>query len=81
MVAEQTDDEESRGRAFLRAMADQSARAHDFDRRMRWFWLRWMLTDRTTGPTPDEVQLPDEVIVLPEVVTSTVAPVVPLQRS
>ncbi len=42
-----------RGEGFLRDMADQSARAHVFDRRMRWFWLRRSLRDTT--PAPEDV--------------------------
>jgi hypothetical protein len=42
-----------RGEGFLRDMADQSARAHTFDRRMRWFWLRRSLRD--TSPAPEDV--------------------------
>jgi hypothetical protein len=36
----------SGGRDFLRLMNDQSRRAADFDRRMRWTWMRRELTDR-----------------------------------
>jgi hypothetical protein len=61
-------DSESDGRRFLDAMSDQSQRAHDFNRRMRWFRLRGLLVDKATPP---------EVIVLPD----AVAPPIPLQRN
>ena len=35
------------GRDFLRLMNDQSRRAADFERRMRWSWMRRELTDDT----------------------------------
>jgi len=37
------------GRDFLRLMNDQSRRAADFDRRMRWSWMRKDLTDEFTA--------------------------------
>jgi hypothetical protein len=49
IVAQDSVDESGDGRGFLRDMAAQSARAHTFDRRMRWFWLRRSLRD-TTAP-------------------------------
>jgi hypothetical protein len=57
----------SDGRRFLDAMSDQSQRAHDFNRKMRWFRLRGLLVDRSAA-------VPPEVIVLPDVVA------LPLQR-
>ena len=64
----------SDGRRFLDAMSAQSQRAHDFNRRMRWFRLRGLLVDETALP---------EVIVLPEgiVLPDAVAPPIPLQRN
>ena len=38
------------GRDFLRLMNDQSRRAADFDRRMRWTWMRKDLTDGGAAP-------------------------------
>jgi hypothetical protein len=41
------------GQGFLRAMSAQNERARAFDRRMRWFWMRWQLTDPEQGrPQP-----------------------------
>ena len=59
-----------KGEGYYRLMADQSRRAHDFDRRMRWFWLRWLLLDR-------EPEVPAQPAAA---VTPTMAPLVPLQR-
>ncbi len=43
------------GRDFLRQMNDQSRRAADFDRRMRWTWMRKELTEVITAePAPDD---------------------------
>jgi hypothetical protein len=53
IVAQDSADDTAGGRGFLRDMAAQSARAHTFDRRMRWFWLRRSLRDTT--PTPEDV--------------------------
>jgi hypothetical protein len=53
IVAQDSADESTDGEGFLRDMAAQSARAHTFDRRMRWFWLRRSLRDTT--PAPDDV--------------------------
>ena len=55
IVAQDSADESAdgsgfRGEGFLRDMTDQSARAHTFDRRMRWFWLRRSLRDTTPAP-------------------------------
>ncbi len=47
---------------FLRDMAAQSARAREFDRRMRWLWLRRDLEGDPVLP------------VLPEPVTAAVEP-------
>jgi hypothetical protein len=52
-VAQDSADQSADGRGFLRDMAAQSARAHSFDRRMRWFWLRRSLRD--TAPAPEDV--------------------------
>ena len=64
----------SDGRRFLDAMSAQSQRAHDFNRRMRWFRLRGLLVDKTVPP--ELIVLPD-VVVLPEVVALPI----PLQRN
>lgn len=42
----ETDGEEADHGRFLRAMNDQSRRAHDFDRRMRYFRLRRQLVQQ-----------------------------------
>ena len=73
IVVDEAADGGSDGRRFLDAMSDQSQRAHDFNRRMRWFRLRGLLTDKSTPP---EVA-PPEVIVLPD----AAAPPIPLQRN
>jgi hypothetical protein len=52
-VAQDSADESTDGQGFLRDMAAQSARAHTFDRRMRWFWLRRSLRD--SSPAPEDV--------------------------
>ena len=64
----------SDGRRFLDAMSAQSQRAHDFNRRMRWFRLRGLLVDKSAPP---------EVIVLPDVIAlpEAVALPIPLQRN
>ncbi len=67
MVVDEAADGESDGQRFLDAMSAQSQRAHDFNRRMRWFRLRGLLVDKAVPP---------EVIVLPD----AVAPPIPLQR-
>jgi hypothetical protein len=104
VAAEQDDVQEAdddghrpNGQGFLRAMSAQNERARAFDRRMRWFWMRWQLTDpeqarheaairpEVPGPPmvlpvlPPEVPVA-EVIVLPDVVTSSEARQVPVQR-
>lgn len=43
----------SGGRDFLRLMNDQSRRAADFDRRMRWSWMRKDLSDDRAATTGD----------------------------
>jgi hypothetical protein len=53
IVAQDSADESTDGEGFLRDMAAQSARAHTFDRRMRWFWLRRSLRD--SSPAPEDV--------------------------
>jgi hypothetical protein len=69
IVVDEAADSASDGRRFLDAMSDQSQRAHDFNRRMRWFRLRGLLVDKATPPP--------EVIVLPD----AVEPPIPLQRN
>jgi len=51
----------SGGRDFLRLMNDQSRRAADFDRRMRWTWMRRELTETITVE-PVEKVLDEEVL-------------------
>lgn len=81
-MAQHDDGQVPSGQGFLRAMAAQSQRARAFDRRMRWSWMRWQLTDHDQQPGPDARTTPDpHVIVLPEAVTPTEAQPVPLQRS
>jgi hypothetical protein len=85
-VAQDSVDESGDGRGFLRDMAAQSARAHTFDRRMRWFWLRRSLRDTTPAPE-DVVDLrghltpltgqPAAAPVAPLAPVAPVAPVVP----
>jgi hypothetical protein len=62
---------EESGAGFLRDMDAQSARAHSFERRMRWFWFRRRLR---LAPPPDV-----ELIDLRPATTSA-APVVPRPR-
>ena len=47
------------GRDFLRLMTDQSRRAADFDRRMRWSVMRKELSESYSAdvPTPDVIDL------------------------
>jgi hypothetical protein len=74
---ESADGSEFRGEGFLRDMADQSARAHTFDRRMRWFWLRRSLRG-TTPPPEDVVDLRSHLAPLSgEPAAAPVAPVAP----
>ncbi|HEY4314795.1 MAG TPA: hypothetical protein VGO19_04740 [Actinomycetes bacterium] len=56
-------------------MAAQSARAHTFDRRMRWFWLRRSLRDTTPAPG-DAVDLRRHPA--PRTAEPAAAPVAPL---
>jgi proline-rich tail region repeat protein len=67
------------GRDFLRAMADQSARHHDFNRRMRWFWLRRRLVDGSGPEAPAAPAEPDHDLTID--LRPTVVPAVPHQRS
>jgi hypothetical protein len=70
-------DDLSGGRWLLRAMSEQSERAHAFNRQMRWFRLRGRPVDLTPVP---------EVVVLPEAdqeavdLTATAGLAVPRQR-
>jgi hypothetical protein len=48
-VQEEDDGQAPNGQGFLRAMSAQNERARAFDRRMRWFWMRWQLTDPEQG--------------------------------
>lgn len=75
-MAQDGADESADGRGFLRDMAAQSARAHTFDRRMRWFWLRRSLRDRTPGPE-DVVDLRGHPAPLAEPPAAPAAPAVP----
>jgi hypothetical protein len=86
IVAQGSADESADGRGFLRDMAAQSARAHTFDRRMRWFRLRRSLRDISPAPE-DVVDLrghlaplrgePAEPAAAPVAPTAPAAPVVP----
>lgn len=67
-MVDEAADAGSDSRRFLDAMSDQSQRAHDFNRRMRWFRLRGLLVDKSAPP---------EVIVLPDVIALPI----PLQRN
>jgi hypothetical protein len=60
-------------------MAAQSARAHTFDRRMRWFWLRRSLRDTTSASEDvgDVVDVRGEQVAL-RGEPPPVAPVVPV---
>lgn len=39
----------SGGEHYFRLMSEQSRRAHAFDRTIRWFWMRWLLTGHSTA--------------------------------
>lgn len=59
------------GDRFYRAMTDQSRRARDFERRMRWFrWRRTVLEDEVVDLRPHEAQA----------VRPSAAPVAPRQQ-
>jgi hypothetical protein len=83
------------GRGFLRDMADQSARAHEFDRRLRWSRLSKRLrgdddvaahaaeaaSDDAEAESDDVVDLRDDPEpVAPEPATTSAAPEVPRPR-
>jgi hypothetical protein len=90
IVAQDSADDSADGRAspgdgFLRDMAAQSARAHVFDRRMRWFWLRRSL--RGTRPATEVVLdlradpvagVGEPVPIVPLAPLAPLAPVVPM---
>ncbi len=76
-VVDEAADDLSGGRWLLRAMSEQSERAHAFNRQMRWFRLRGRTVDLTPVP---------EVVVLPEAgqptidLTASAEQAVPRQR-
>jgi hypothetical protein len=87
-------DEQDEGRGFLRDMAAQSARAHEFDRRLRWSRLSKRLRDddvvghvkgtaskEAKAASDDVVDLRDDPEpVAAEPATSSGAPAVPRPR-
>jgi hypothetical protein len=81
IVAQHGADDSADGRSFpedgfLRDMAAQSARAHTFDRRMRWFWLRRSLRD--TSPAPDGIEDVVDLREDPVALTGEPAPAAPV---
>ncbi len=75
MAAEDGPDD---GRGFLRDMAAQSARAHEFDRRLRWSRLSKQLreNDEVVAHVAAHPDQPGET----DPATSSAAPAVPDQR-
>ena len=71
-------DDKSGGRWLLRAMSEQSERAHAFNRQMRWFRLRGRPVDLT--PVPEVAVLPDAEQKMFDL-TASEEPPVPRERS